>query len=259
MTDLTASSPLSSFSTYRRKQALASIAQELHRRASLSAPEVLQYDGGTDPVAVPAGLHRLVDSPDPSRVFAHLAELLVPSLSEEATAIVHVGVQAAAWQELSPVTADPPVSRVRRDGPDWVLPVVTSARPTDLDGDVSGLDSDVSASHYVAVLTCRGGGQGPTGQEVALIESAARHAAAVVHQARQRQLLHEQQERIGHLLVALDSNRMISAAVGVLIATHRLTYEQAFDMLTKTSQATNRKLATVAEMVLLNAFTPVNL
>lgn len=201
--------------------------------------------------ALPADLHHLVDSPDPSVVFAHLAELLVPTLCDQATAVVHVGPQVALRQHLSPGKAEVAVSRSEPDGADWMLTVAKPSHPTDFDGDGPG-------PHYVAVLTCRGSGPDPTWQEVALIELAAHHAAAVVHQARQVQLLHQQQEQVRNLRTALDSNRTISAAVGVVVATHRLTYEQAFDLLTRTSQVTNRNLATIAETVLQNASAPLD-
>lgn len=251
MKDVAVPPPLSSFTSYRRKQALAAIAEELERRATRPTPAAPLVAGWADPVGALAGLHRLVDSPDPSLVFADLAELLVPTLCDQATAVVHVGVQATAWQELSPGAVALPANRALPDASGWELTVATPARPAGLEGDVPGPD-------FVAVLTCRGGGRVPTAQEIALIELAAHHAAAVVHQARQLQLLHQQQKRVGDLLTALDTNRMISAAVGVLIATHQLTYEQAFELLIRTSQTTNRKLATVAQTVLQNKYLPVD-
>ena len=83
-------SPLSSFDSYRRQLAMSEIAQELQRRAQppVSRPAV----GGdwTDPLDLSV-LHRLTGSADPSVTFTELAELLVPSLCEQATAIVHTG------------------------------------------------------------------------------------------------------------------------------------------------------------------------
>ena len=57
------------------------------------------------------------------------------------------------------------------------------------------------------------------------------------------------EERISHLQVALASNRHIGAAVGVLMAFRKMSEEQAFDLLRKTSQRTRRKLRDVAEEV----------
>lgn len=49
-----------------------------------------------------------------------------------------------------------------------------------------------------------------------------------------------------NLQVALGSSRTIGTAMGVLVERHRLTPEQAFEVLRSTSQNTNRKLADVA-------------
>jgi ANTAR domain len=48
---------------------------------------------------------------------------------------------------------------------------------------------------------------------------------------------------------ALESNRDIGVAMGVLMQTHRFTREQAFDVLRVASQDTNRKLADIAAEV----------
>lgn len=56
--------------------------------------------------------------------------------------------------------------------------------------------------------------------------------------------LHRQQLR--NLERALESNREIGAAVGVLMARHGITRHQAFDLLRGASQDTGRKLAAIA-------------
>lgn len=52
-----------------------------------------------------------------------------------------------------------------------------------------------------------------------------------------------------HLQRALESNRDIGAAIGVLMAHHKITREQAFDLLRLASQNTHRKLADIARDV----------
>ena len=54
------------------------------------------------------------------------------------------------------------------------------------------------------------------------------------------------QERVEHLRRALSSNREIGIAMGVLMARHQITREQAFDLLRMASQNSNRKLHDVA-------------
>jgi hypothetical protein len=53
-------------------------------------------------------------------------------------------------------------------------------------------------------------------------------------------------ETAAHLARALASNREIGVAMGVLMAQHKISREQAFDLLRITSQHTHRKLADIA-------------
>jgi ANTAR domain-containing protein len=57
------------------------------------------------------------------------------------------------------------------------------------------------------------------------------------------------EEKVMHLERALQSNREIGVAVGILMAERRLTREQAFDVLSKASQNLNRRLRDIAEEV----------
>jgi transcriptional regulator with GAF, ATPase, and Fis domain len=58
-----------------------------------------------------------------------------------------------------------------------------------------------------------------------------------------------EREKSRNLGEALDSNRDIGVAVGILMASRGLTREQAFDVLRTTSQWLNKKLRDVAEEV----------
>lgn len=55
-----------------------------------------------------------------------------------------------------------------------------------------------------------------------------------------------QAERARHLEVALHSNREIGIAIGVLMSLHKVTRDQAFNLLRLASQGTQRKLAVLA-------------
>ncbi len=66
-------------------------------------------------------------------------------------------------------------------------------------------------------------------------------ALAVEHQPRQGD--------IEHLKAALDTSRQISTAVGILMARHVLDSQEAFALLTTTSQRLNRKLRDIAQEV----------
>lgn len=61
--------------------------------------------------------------------------------------------------------------------------------------------------------------------------------------------LYEAEEQSANLRTALDSSRQIGAAVGILMAHHRITQDAAFALLRKASQTLQRKLRDVADRV----------
>jgi signal transduction histidine kinase/DNA-binding response OmpR family regulator len=62
--------------------------------------------------------------------------------------------------------------------------------------------------------------------------------------------LGQAENRVSNLRLALASNRQIGAAIGVVMATEKLTNEQAFERIRDVSQRTHRKLRDVADEVL---------
>ncbi|WP_299960620.1 ANTAR domain-containing protein [uncultured Modestobacter sp.] len=56
--------------------------------------------------------------------------------------------------------------------------------------------------------------------------------------------------RIDHLQKAVQSNRRIGMALGILMTHHQLTEAEAFNRLVQSSQQQNRKLAAIAEEVI---------
>lgn len=63
-------------------------------------------------------------------------------------------------------------------------------------------------------------------------------------------------EQVESLRKALDTNRTVGAAMGVLIALRHVQPDEAFDMLRRASQQTNQKLREVSEAVLLTGTLP---
>jgi len=61
--------------------------------------------------------------------------------------------------------------------------------------------------------------------------------------------LYEAEERAGNLQTALDSNRQIGAAIGILMAHRRVTQETAFELLRAASQRLHVKLRDIADDV----------
>ena len=77
----------------------------------------------------------------------------------------------------------------------------------------------------------------------------ASHAALALARARER-------EQIAGLEQAVASNRSIGMAIGILMAIHRVSQQEAFDLLRVTSQRANRKLRDIADDVVLTGTLP---
>jgi hypothetical protein len=58
--------------------------------------------------------------------------------------------------------------------------------------------------------------------------------------------LYDAEQQSANLRSALDSSRQIGAAIGILMAHHRVTQDDAFELLRRTSQQLQRKLRDVA-------------
>jgi hypothetical protein len=63
-------------------------------------------------------------------------------------------------------------------------------------------------------------------------------------------------EQVVHLEAALETARVIGAAVGVIMTLHRISQVEAFRILKKASMDGNRKLRLVAEEVVLTGHAP---
>jgi GAF domain-containing protein len=85
--------------------------------------------------------------------------------------------------------------------------------------------------------------------ECAIAELFAGHAAMALMHASER-------NKTANLEVALTSNREIGKAIGILVATHRITEQLAFDALRAESQHAHRKLRDVASDVVLTGEVP---
>jgi AmiR/NasT family two-component response regulator len=66
-----------------------------------------------------------------------------------------------------------------------------------------------------------------------------------------RDELDRAQEQIRNLTIALTTSRRIGIAIGILMATGKLTEDQAFDQLVGLSQSTHEKLRDIADRVVL--------
>jgi ANTAR domain-containing protein len=74
-------------------------------------------------------------------------------------------------------------------------------------------------------------------------------AVAVIRQQRLSMALAQESDKSHHLAQALATNRHIGQAIGILMATYKLTAEESFDLLRGVSQHSHRKLRDIADEV----------
>lgn len=96
------------------------------------------------------------------------------------------------------------------------------------------------------LLARRSGGALITHDDVRVLRDYIDHAVAVATVGRLRALLSARQAKIDNLELALQSNREIGVAVGIIVATSRCSADQAFEVLRRVSQHSNRKIRDIA-------------
>ncbi len=167
----------------------------------------------------------LVSSPEPTVVFDSLVKLCAPLVCDAAT-----------------VTVSEPAGRMHATR--WPLCAVHNrTRPESL---VTGFSAPASADHtgYHGIVSLQFRCPDQTAPYVAqlLVEG----AMANVEQARLAESAASLRQEADQLEVARSSNREIGVAIGILMANHKLTNEQAFDLLSRVSQHSNHKLRSIA-------------
>ena len=167
----------------------------------------------------------LVSCAEPDVVFESLVQRCAPLVCEAATATVSRldgRIYATTWPVGVPTHWSQPESVVI----DFNAPA---------SGDYAG---------YHGLVSFRFRRRDENGSFIAqlLVE----RALAVVERQRLLEAAASRAAAADHLERALASNREIGVAVGILMVTHQLTDEQAFDLLSRVSQRTNRKLRLIA-------------
>ena len=71
-------------------------------------------------------------------------------------------------------------------------------------------------------------------------------AVSNVEQARLAEIADRNSAEVQNLQIALTTNRDIGVAVGILMTNHSLNRDEAFDLLSRASQSSNRKLHEIA-------------
>jgi hypothetical protein len=167
----------------------------------------------------------LACSAEPEVVFESLVRQCAPLVCQGATATVSRldgRIYATSW----------PAGAINR----WPQ---SESVVTDFNGPASG---DYAGFHGLVSLHF----SHPDESDPFVTQLLVERALAMVERARLVEAVASRQASVDHLERALGSNREIGVAVGILMVNHRLTDRQAFDLLSRVSQRTNRKLRVIA-------------
>jgi hypothetical protein len=198
----------------------------------LSTSALTPADRTHDPVptlsAVLRGLDAMVASAEPAVVFVSAVRLCVSLICESAT-VTMTGPDQQAYAITWPWNPT-----------DQRQPSAANTVRTSIIGE----PTEEHAAYFGALILQFGAPPGD--QHAVLAQLVVDRATALVHRERLTDLVACAQTRAVNLEAALESNREIGIAVGVLMSLHKVTKEHAFDVLRAASQRTHRKLRDVA-------------
>jgi hypothetical protein len=178
--------------------------------------------------AVLRGLDTMVGSAEPAVVFTSAVRLCVPLICASAT-VTMAGPDQPAYAITWP-----------RNATDHRHPSAATTVRTPITGE----PTEQHPAYRGALMLQF---QAPPGDQHAfLAQLVVERATALVHRERLTDLVDSATTRAANLDVALESNREIGVAIGVLMSQHKLTRQHAFDVLREASQRTHRKLRDVA-------------
>ena len=174
----------------------------------------------------------LISSTEPAVVFDDLVQRSAPLVCEAARAMVY-GPGATLHASTWPKDEAPQPER-----PESVVTEVT----VPASGDHAG---------YHGIVTLRFAAHDPSHPFIArlLVE----RAMANVEQARLVETAARHQGEAANLQIALNTNRDIGVAVGIVMANEGLDRDEAFALLSRVSQTSNRKLHAIALEVVRTA------
>lgn len=116
-----------------------------------------------------------------------------------------------------------------------------------IDFDVSA-DGDADAC-YSGVVTFTWNRRMPSAADTVIAQLLTDRAIAVIEQERQRAAAEQYRRTIESLKAGLVSNRRIGTAMGILMATQKITEPAAFELLRTASQRAHRKMRDIADEV----------
>ncbi|HEX8092435.1 ANTAR domain-containing protein [Jatrophihabitans sp.] len=192
-------------------------------------------------------MRKLTPAPDPVVVYKSLTRVVVPLLCDASTVWI-----SAAGQQPSHLSFRVAGSDGCEQWPGLENGCPANLSAADLASGVLGEDTVAVPINpviaegqlpYRGLLTMSFHGLRPTSAHVLIAHLLVERASALVQR---EQLV----AKANNLHRALESNREIGAAMGILMARHQLTSEQAFDLLRRTSQRAHRKIVAIAADVI---------
>ncbi|MEO7261434.1 MAG: ANTAR domain-containing protein [Jatrophihabitantaceae bacterium] len=202
------------------------------------SPDAIHLTAWRDPTAVLAAVRQLAASPDPAAVLTSLAAVCAPAIADECwgtilqegvTQPISIAVPARAEQFPTPAT--------------WMMPLAG--------GDQLTLSFSQSVwEHYPefsGTMSWRWHDRDrPTRSDKVIAQLLLDRALELVRAQRLEAALAVERDKAVNLQLALESSREIGQAIGILMATYKVTSQQGFDLLRTASQHTHRKLREVA-------------
>jgi ANTAR domain len=192
-------------------------------------------------------MRRLTPASEPAAVFKSLTRVLVPLVCDASSVWIRSAGQQPSHISFGVAGSDGyPCSPGPQDAR------TATSNSADLNGALLGEDTVVipispviaeGQLPYRGVLTMSFHGVRPTMTHVLVGHLLVERAISLVQR---EQLV----AKANNLYRALDSNRDIGAAMGILMARHQLTSDQAFDLLRRTSQRVHRKIVSIAADVI---------
>jgi hypothetical protein len=180
----------------------------------------------------------LVPAAEPAIVLASLATVCVPAVADQCVITVIDG--PTRYEIRQPARAGEPdrpqTSRARHAG-ELSLP----------------FQQEACGTHpaFTGHVSLRWTDHRPGPADAIIAKLLVDRATDAIHRERLKAALATETARADNLEIALASNREIGQALGILTATRKITDDQAFDLLRRISQHTNRKLRDIAADVCL--------
>lgn len=213
------------------------MSQSVHRTGDVIGTASCARDLRT----VAEGLHHLVGSAEPTVVFSSLARLCIPGFSDECT--VDLAEDGRPGHRIAYPCGDAAGAGSALGEP---APAGTNLQVCTA---VESLPEDVGPA-YSGVIVHSWASFVPGPAESLVARLMADRAVAAISHARTGNQVERALEAAENLRIALQTNRRIGIAIGILMALQKTTDTGAFELLAKASQRGNRKLRDVADEVI---------